>query len=77
MEEPEKKVTDTKDEPVKPQKKEQEKPEKTATDEPEDTGIYFDDGFGTENGTPQKNDKKNKNNNDFDLEDEYYDLDGF
>lgn len=77
VEEPEKKVTDTKDEPVKPQKKEQEKPEKTATDEPEDTGIYFDDGFGTENGTPQKNDKKNKNNNDFDLEDEYYDLDGF
>ena len=45
-------------------------PENTETD---DNVIYFDD-FGNEPTTPQNN---KKNNNEFDLEDEYYDLDGF
>lgn len=47
----------------------------------EDTGIYFDDDFGgaskskQETTIPQKEEKKQQKS--FDLEDEYYDLDGF
>lgn len=49
----------------------------------EDTGIYFDDGFGSENNNRQQDNNKDNNkdqkkdNNNFDLEDEYYDLEGF
>ncbi len=46
----------------------------------EDTGIYFDDGFGQQSGnnknTNQPKEKEPKQEN-FDLEDEYYDLEGF
>ena len=46
----------------------------------EDTGIYFDDGFGQQSGnnknTNQTKEKEPKQEN-FDLEDEYYDLEGF
>ncbi len=60
-----------------PQKKEQPKPV-VAEPKKEDTGIYFDDGFG-EDITPEapKTKKKEKELEDLDLEDEYYDLDGF
>lgn len=42
----------------------------------DDTGIYFDDGFGTDNNTQQPT-NNNKQNQDLNLDDEYYDLDGF
>ncbi len=45
----------------------------------EDTGIYFDDGFGQQGGantTKQTKEKEPRQEN-FDLEDEYYDLEGF
>ena len=48
-----------------------EEPEENVTD---DDVIYFDD-FGDSPTTPQNN--NNNNNNNFDIEDEYYDLDGF
>ena len=41
----------------------------------EDTGIDFSDGFGNQNKTPQKQSTKKKPV--IDLEDEYYDLEGF
>ncbi|HEY9550663.1 MAG TPA: hypothetical protein VIQ97_00105, partial [Prevotella sp.] len=59
------------------------------TTQKEDTGIYFDDGVRDEKKTDAKKTTNNKNNNkknesdtqntqqQFDLEDEYYDLDGF
>ncbi|WP_028909759.1 tetratricopeptide repeat protein [Prevotella sp. AGR2160] len=58
------------------------KPAEPANPRPDDTDIYFDDGFGSEpTDTPQQDTQKkkqnNNNNNDYDLEDEYYDLDGF
>lgn len=59
------------------------KPTAPTKPNPDDTGIYFDDGFGSEpTGTQQqdtqkKNQNNNNNSNDYDLEDEYYDLDGF
>ena len=51
----------------------------------EDTGVYFDDGFGgtftggKNTGKSGKNDrnKPEKKKQTFDLEDEYYELDGF
>ncbi len=49
----------------------------------EDTGIYFDDGFGAPEDVRRTNTKQNNSNAEkkkpqkFDLEDEYYDLDGF
>ncbi len=46
----------------------------TPQDNPDDTGIYFDDGFGTNNNNQNNN---NQNNQEFNLEDEYYELDGF
>lgn len=58
-------------------------PQPKPRQEKEDTGIYFDDGFGApedvrnavkkQNNTNKEKDKPQK----FDLEDEYYDLDGF
>ena len=46
----------------------------TATDD-EDTGIYFDDGFGAT--TPVTTPANNRKQQEFNIEDEYYDLDGF
>ncbi len=63
---------------VKPVTK-KEQPQQPNNPQKEDTGIYFDDGFG-EDVTPTPNTKKKKNEKEleeFDLEDEYYDLDGF
>ena len=72
--------------PVKPQPKKQ---PQSITHKKEDTGIYFDDGLRTKNrkdGTKDANNKKNNAEKEdkkqdkkkqFDLEDEYYDLDGF
>ncbi|EPH18316.1 hypothetical protein HMPREF1475_00851 [Hoylesella oralis HGA0225] len=72
--------------PVKPQPKKQ---PQSISHKKEDTGIYFDDGLRTKNrkdGTKDANNKKNNAEKEdkkqdkkkqFDLEDEYYDLDGF
>lgn len=46
----------------------------TATDN-EDTGIYFDDGFGAT--TPVTTPVNTRRQQEFNIEDEYYDLDGF
>lgn len=51
-----------------------EEPEEPEEQETDDDVIYFDD-FGTPPDTPKNNNKNNNNN--FDIEDEYYDLDGF
>ena len=62
-----------------PKKSEQPKPTPVVP-EKEDTGIYFDDGFGDDivPKTPNNNNKKKeKELEELDLEDEYYDLDGF
>ncbi len=50
--------------------------EQSTKSQTEDTGIYFDDGFnsGTQSQKEKKNSEKKK---EFDLEDEYYDLEGF
>ena len=63
---PQPQQTETPEEPEQPEVQEE-----TETDE---DVIYFDD-FGDAPETPQKNNKSN--NNEFDIEDEYYDLDGF
>ena len=72
------KKPEKKDKPAVTQPKQQPKQEVI---EREDTGIYFDDGFG-EDVTPTtpvspKQKKKEKELQEIDLEDEYYDLDGF
>ncbi|RRD02314.1 tetratricopeptide repeat protein [Prevotella sp. OH937_COT-195] len=77
VEEPEQPATNVNTEPKEPEKREPEQPEKITTKEPEDEGIYFDDGFGTENNAPGNNNNNNNNNKNFDIEDEYYDLEGF
>ena len=59
-----------------PQKSEQPKPA-AVVPEKEDTGIYFDDGFGEDIVPQTPNKKKEKELEELDLEDEYYDLDGF
>ena len=72
---------------VKPQAKPQTQPKPKPQVNPqnaepahEDTGIDFDDGFGSGTGTKGNNnqpDNKQKKKSDVNLEDEYYDLDGF
>lgn len=58
-------------------------PQRQQRQEKEDTGIYFDDGFGAPEDVRRANTQQNNNNKPkeqpqkFDLEDEYYDLDGF
>ncbi len=63
--------------PAKPIKK-QENQLETINPDKEDTGIYFEDGFGSE-PIPQtsKKKKQEKELEEIDLEDEYYELDGF
>ena len=60
-------------------KKKDEKPAQPVKKQPErkveDTGIDFSDGFGSQNNTPQK--KSTTKKPVIDLEDEYYDLEGF
>lgn len=75
-EEPQHTSVTPKEEPVKKPLPEVKQTEK------EDTGIVFDDGFGEDNNfgnTPstKKSNNSKKEDNNFDLEDEYYDLDGF
>ncbi len=43
----------------------------------EDTGIYFDDGFGEDNGSQDNKKGNQKKDDSFDLDDEYIDLEGF
>ena len=70
----------------KPVKKSEQKDERRETDKPqtvpinpdkEDTGIYFDDFDVDPVPAPSTSKKKEKELQDIDLEDEYYDLDGF
>lgn len=66
--------------PKKPEAKSATKPvqpnaQKQPERKQEDTGIDFSDGFGSQNKTPQKQPAKKKPV--VDLEDEYYDLEGF
>ncbi len=60
-----------------PQKKKEEPKQELISPEREDTGIYFDDGFGEDVPVTTKQKKKEKELEEIDLEDEYYDLEGF
>ncbi|MDD7317366.1 MAG: hypothetical protein SOZ80_01610 [Prevotella sp.] len=76
-EEPEKPVTTTVTEPAEPKTPVPAEPKEPVTEEPDDEGIYFYDDVETDNGNKNNNSNNNDKNNGFDLEDEYYDLDGF
>ena len=63
---------------TKPKQEPKQEPLQTVNPDKEDTGIYFDDGFGEDiTPTPTTKKKKEKELEEIDLEDEYYDLDGF
>ena len=62
---------------TKPKQEPKQEPLQTVNPDKEDTGIYFDDGFGEDITPTPTTKKKEKELEEIDLEDEYYDLDGF
>ena len=65
--------------PVKPvqPKQEEKKPAAPVAPRQEDTGIYFNDDTDDAGTPPATRNEKKKNEPVYDLEDEYYELDGF
>ena len=77
VEEPKKPTPTTVTKPNEPQKPEPTEPEQPETEDPDDEGIYFYDEEVIENNNPKNNNNNNNNKKVIDIEDEYYDLDGF